>query len=278
MKKLSKNCGLAKWSALTVALASIGCSLSGLVAAQPGHYVSEQKVNFGRSVQGLPLTAYVLGKGANETIVFGDFHGNERSVPGVVNSLRLYLKHHPEQWSDCTVILVPYANPDGWAAGTRTNAHHVDINRNFPTLTWKPLHRTDRYNTNRFNPGPFAGSEPETRAIIGLIKKYRPTKIVSIHQPLHMLAWTGLPGKELAAVMQKANGYRVSSSVGYKTPGAFGDYCGEHSIAIVTLELSEESASNAWAANRTVLLAAIQAHSGAVKFARLPRPLPVHTH
>ena len=219
----------------------------------PSQAVPEQPVPFGRSVLGKPLNAYLLGKGANTTMIFGDFHGNERSVPDVVKNLHQYLQRHPERWIGCSVILVPYANPDGWAAGTRVNAHQVDINRNFPG-TWKAVGRAARY-----NPGPRAGSEPETKAIEWLVDKYQPTKIVSIHQPLHMLNWTGTPGKNLATVMHKANGYPISDDVGYATPGSFGDYCGGRGIAIVTMELPNETASEAWAKNREALLAAINA-------------------
>lgn len=218
-----------------------------------GTTVPERTETYGYSVQGRPLVSYVLGGGANKTIIFGGFHGNERSVPGVLNTLHRYLRQHPQQWPHCTVILVPDANPDGWAAGTRVNAKHIDINRNFPTRSWKPVGRT-----GRDNPGPYAGSEPETQAIIRLIKKYGPTKIISIHQPLHLLNWTGTPGKELAEVMQRANGYRTTDSIGYPTPGAFGDYCGEQSIALVTMELPNQNAAEAWTQNRAAFLAAIK--------------------
>jgi len=206
---------------------------------------------FGQSVLGKPLKAYVLGDGANKTMIFGDFHGNERSVPDVVKCLLQYLKQHPEKWPDCKIILIPYANPDGWAAGTRVNAHQVDINRNFHG-TWKSVGRTARN-----YPGPRPDSEPETTAIERLVDRYHPTKIVSIHQPLHMLNWTGSPGKRLASVMHKANGYPISDDVGYATPGSFGDYCGGKGIAIVTMELPNEGAPEAWAKNREALLAAI---------------------
>lgn len=213
-------------------------------------WVSE---TFGYSVKKRSLIAYVLGDGANTTMIFGDFHGNERSVPGVVENLQKYLTQHLEAWPDCRVILIPYANPDGWVAGTRVNAHQVDINRNFPG-TWKAVGRAARY-----NPGPRAESEPETKAIEGLVKKYDPAKIISIHQPLHMLNWTGVPGRKLADVMHKANGYPISNDVGYATPGAFGDYCGGQHIAIVTMELPNIGVTAAWAENRTALLAAINA-------------------
>lgn len=225
-----------------------------LPTSQMSSKINAVPEKFGQSVLGRPLTAYVLGSGTNTTMIFGDFHGNERSVPGVVTDLLQYLKQHPEKWASCKVILIPYANPDGWAAGTRMNAHRVDINRNF-SGTWKAVGRVARY-----NPGPHAESEPETTAIEWLVKEHKPTKIVSIHQPLHMLNWTGIPGKKLALVMHKANGYHVSDDVGYATPGSFGDYCGGKggkNIAIVTMELPNEDISEAWAENRKALLAAI---------------------
>jgi len=217
----------------------------------PERQVPEQPVVFGHSVQNRPLRAFVLGQGANVTMIFGGFHGNERSGPGVVERLRAYLQQHPDQWLGCKVILIPYANPDGWKARTRVNAHQVDLNRNFPG-SWSPVVKEARR-----NPGPSAASEPETRAIMELVAQYSPAKIVSLHQPLHLLTWTGLRGQELAVVMGKDNHYRLSVGVGYATPGAFGDYCGRHGIGVVTLEMPNVRVTKAWQQNREALMAAI---------------------
>jgi hypothetical protein len=67
-------------------------------------------------------------------------------------------------------------NPDGNAADTRQNAHHVDLNRNWPNR-WTEL-------AGAYNSGPKALSEPETRAMYAFLKRVRPRYIVSIHQPL----------------------------------------------------------------------------------------------
>jgi murein peptide amidase A len=208
---------------------------------------------FGRSVQGRPLTAYILGEGPNVTLVWGAIHGNETSTPGVVERLRAYLKAHPKELAERRVVLVPVLNPDGLRRRERGNARGVDINRNFPG-TWQPKRRGIRLSS-----GTAPASEPETQAILRLIEKYGPRKSVSVHQPLHMLNWAGAGGRELAEAMHRVNGYRVSESVGYPTPGSFGGYCEKvRPIAAVTLELPWQSAEAAWRANQAALLAAIR--------------------
>jgi len=206
----------------------------------------------GESVKGKPLTAYVLGNGPNVTVIFGGFHGNEPTPPRVVDHLRAYLKNHPQELQGCRVILVPRTNPDGLATGSRTNANRVDLNRNYPG-TWQKKARADRY-----HPGAQPASEPETQAVIKLLDRYHPQKVISIHQPLRTMNWTGEKGRRLAAEMKKYNDYPTTGDIGYPTPGSFGDYCGKVlGIGIVTLELPNIGTGAAWQQNKDALLAAI---------------------
>lgn len=214
--------------------------------------VSEKRIVYGKSVKGRHLIAYALGKGPNVTMIFGAFHGNEPATPVVVEKLLTYLRKNPGQWYGCRVVLAPCVNPDGLHNGMRTNAHHVDINRNFPG-TW---HRHTA--KSRYSPGSSPASEPETKAVIDLINAYHPQKIISLHQPLHKMIYTGRTGRRLALLMRKFNRYAITADVGYPTPGSFGDYCGKQKgIAIVTLEFPSESATAAWNHNKKALLAAI---------------------
>lgn len=217
--------------------------------------VTERQVVYGQSAQGRVLTAMVLDNGVprlgNTTLLFGGFHGNERSTPGAVERLRFFLKQTPGAWGNQRVVLVPYANPDGCVLGTRDNARGVDINRNFP-VGWAAAAQAARY-----SPGAQAASEPETQAIIALLARYRPAKIISLHSPLRCLNWTGDLGHAMALVMHASNRLPVKGYIGYPTPGSLGNYCGARNIGIVTLELAGEGAEAAWQENRAAFLAVI---------------------
>jgi protein MpaA len=107
-------------------------------------------------------------------LVVGSIHGNETEGRRVVRRLRRHYGNHlhgVDLWTIQTV------NPDGVAAGTRGNAHGVDLNRNF-AAGWKPIPPSSGYYSG---PKPF--SEPETRAVRVLLRRIRPDVTVWYHQP-----------------------------------------------------------------------------------------------
>jgi murein peptide amidase A len=206
---------------------------------------------YGSSVDGRPLVAYTFGDGPNSTAILCSIHGNERNTRPLGELLIAYLKTHPTAYAGCTVTVVPCVNPDGWANSTRVNAHGVDLNRNFP-VGWKP---SDPQHLKR---GSKPLSEPESAALAKLIAQIAPSKIVSIHNPLHMLDYSGAASLPLANAITAHDGYPVpKAGVGYPTPGSFGQYCEKLGIAIVTLELPKETVDDAWDQNADALLAAI---------------------
>jgi protein MpaA len=211
---------------------------------------------FGQSVERRPLVAYVFGHGPNVTMILGGFHNDEPASAPVVEMLGRYLALHPEEWKGRTVVLVPRVNPDGRRLRSRVNANGVDLNRNFPG-TWHMIAAAARY-----NPGPAPASEPETRAVMRLVEKYAPSKIVSIHQPFHTLNWNGTNGRAIAEEMSWYNGYPVTGDIGYPTPGSFGSYAESRGMGIVTLEMPVVDAATCWLQNRDALLAAIRMEVG----------------
>jgi predicted deacylase len=127
----------------------------------------------GHSVRGRPIRAWHLGTpGARKVVLVSTMHGDESQVSEILTSLR---DGRPVEGVDLWVV--PTYNPDGKARHRRQNARGVDLNRNYPT-SWRRV-------TGRYDSGRRPASEPETRAMMGFLRKVRPAYVVSFHQPLH---------------------------------------------------------------------------------------------
>ncbi|NOZ21748.1 MAG: murein peptide amidase A [Planctomycetes bacterium] len=208
----------------------------------------------GRSVQGRPLRAAEFGHGYNVTLVFGGYHGDEPVSAELARRFARYMATHGEELSNRMVVVVPEVNPDGLHKGTRKNANAVDLNRNLPATNWRPRNPHDvAYG------GPYPASEPETRAVLWVLKKYRPSKVISIHQARQgpMLDYNG-PAAPLARAMSRRNGYKEGAFFGALS-GSLGSYVGvDKGTPIVTLELRKGvTPEAAWQQNRAALIAAM---------------------
>ena len=130
-----------------------------------------RRVHLGLSVDGRPIVAEELGdpRSARKVLVVGCIHGNEPAGIAIAGALaRGTAPAGVDLW------IVPVLNPDGVAAGTRGNAHGVDLNRNFP-WRWQPL-------GGIFYSGPRSISEPESRLAYRLILRLRPRVSIWFHQ------------------------------------------------------------------------------------------------
>lgn len=205
------------------------------------------------SVEGRQIYLLELGGGDSTTLIFGGFHGSEIAGVQLVFHFAEYLYYEQQASLTSRVIIVPVLNPDGLVKASRTNASGVDINRNFPTANW-----SGEYKSKKNFPGLAPASEPETRAVIDLLKENAPQRIISVHAPLKMVNYDG-PALELANEMAKYNNYPVESDIGYATPGSFGNYAGkEKNIPTITLELPRHSFEPIWKENRDALLATLK--------------------
>lgn len=165
-------------------------------------------ITYGTSVRGRPLQAYIFGNGGSTTMYVGAIHGNESSSSGLLQQWVAELEAHPDRLKGKNIVVVPTINPDGVAAGTRTNSRGVNLNRNFPTDNWeRTIDDTDGVHKNGGGKKPL--SEPEAKALASLTQQYRPRLMLSFHAIGSVIS--GDPGEISATYAAK-----YASMVGYR--------------------------------------------------------------
>lgn len=163
-------------------------------------------------------------------MALGGIHGDEPAGTVLLERFCTHIGRQPDLLDGVRVVVAPALNPDGLEKNRRENARGVDLNRNFNTR--------NRRNVKAHGSAPL--SEPESRFIAELIERYRPDRILSIHQPLACVDWDG-PAGELAKDVSRACGLPVRK-LGARS-GSLGSYAGlELAIPIITLELPSKAA------------------------------------
>lgn len=228
------------------------------------------------SVQGQPIPIFRYGTGHEEYVfLLAGFHGNEPQGPFMLEQMMQVLAKNPGYALHKSIFVMPRVNPDGLRSQRRTNANHVDLNRNFPTLNFMP----NAHKGTAYYAGPAALSEPESQVIHELLSPFiRPeskhkVKILTIHAPYAVNNYDG-PARALAERMRLFNQYPVSADIGYPTPGSFGSYYGkEKGLRVVTLETDNGSPQSAWQRHEKALLAFLQFPHPELS----PPPVPAET-
>jgi protein MpaA len=169
-------------------------------------------------------------------LLFAGIHGEE---PETTVALSRALRQLREPSLHCAVVVA--ANPDGLVRGTRGNARGVDLNRNFPTRDWRSdpvAHRStlDDPRDVLLSPGTHAGSEPETQALVGLIRELGPDAVIALHAPLACI--DDPRDSALGRWLADRTGLPLVADVGYPTPGSFGTWGAEQGIPVVTYEFA----------------------------------------
>lgn len=141
--------------------------------------------SIGRSIDGRDIFLLKIGKGKENIIVTGGVHGRESINPMVLLCMaEFYCEELVFYLDKVCIYMVPVLNPDGYSIAIqgfdsistvhyrnlcknkgipnylwKYNARGIDINRNFPCLSWRKKHLHD-----------VAGSEPETIALMQLFQ------------------------------------------------------------------------------------------------------------
>ena len=222
---------------------------------------STQVIGF--SAGGRPITAYSFGSGP-AVLYTGAIHGNETSTQSLmyawIDELEANARSIPAGRS---VVIIPAINPDGIAAGTRTNAHNVDLNRNFSTGDW----RKDITDVNN-NPFPGGGgdrpmSEPEVQALAGFVQGLQPSLVLSYHSIGGLVAAnqagaSSAHASTYASLSGYANTTGQSDTFEYSVSGTADDwYAQKLGVASVLIELSSHYYSQ-FSLNRAAMWAMLR--------------------
>lgn len=144
----------------------------------------------GSSVKGVDIPLVKLGKGSRYILLNGNLHAREYITANYLLDVideYCYAYARSESLggypirsllSTFTLVIIPCLNPDGRALAIggdvyrKTNANGVDLNANFPT-NW--VYKADG------SAGGSAGSEAETKALIGVLNQYKFELVIDCH-------------------------------------------------------------------------------------------------
>jgi hypothetical protein len=168
---------------------------------------------YGKSVAGRDLLARSFGQGSHLVMLVGGIHtGYEANTVDLVNELSAHFSHSPQDvLPDVMLVLVPVANPDGYAVGRtptgRFNARRVDLNRNW-ACDWSP---DAVWQHHEVDPGSEPFSEPEAIALAALIYDLHPSVVLFYHAAANGIFAGDCNGgsisETMSAVLGEATGY-----------------------------------------------------------------------
>jgi protein MpaA len=205
---------------------------------QPSSLVEFFQIRDLKSVEGRELKAHSFGDEGDVVLFLATIHGDEAGGTQLIQELQARLETDSSLLGGYRAVLIPVANPDGLANGTRRNAHNVDLNRNFAS--------------NNFQGSLYRGqsplSEPEALFVTEIVRHFRPVRIISFHQAANRIDYDG-PGAALAYRLAEHSPLAVHR-MGTR-PGSLGSWTGsDRQIPTITIELPRSaddlSQAEAW--------------------------------
>ncbi|XP_058832772.1 carboxypeptidase B-like [Topomyia yanbarensis] len=233
--------------------------------------------DIGTTREGRPIKAVTVSSNGEVSlerpVLFMDSGIHAREWVGVMSVMYMFhefVEHselYTEQLSNTDYVIIPVLNPDGYVYTHEVNrlwrknrvqnnllCAGVDLNRNYP-FSWA---FTSNACTNTFA-GTEPASEPETKAMIGLMDRYKSamTTYIAVHTSGEMILWPwgydfihcdnweehDVLGKKArdAIIAAGGNEWEVGNSadVLYKASGATDDYAYHTGARLAyTIELS----------------------------------------
>jgi hypothetical protein len=146
-----------------------------------------EKFKIGESVSKQDIYAYKINNGKIKFAFGGGIHGNEVGTVKLVKHLINFINHNKEKYEGFSFYFIPIINPDGYKIGLqnpdyfgggnigRFNENNVDLNKSFPTKSFKQYSvwsRGDNYSESvKVYCGEKGGDQPETKALINFLQK-----------------------------------------------------------------------------------------------------------
>lgn len=193
-------------------------------------YGKKIRINtIGRTIEGRFILSFFVGEGNTKVLLSGGVHGRESNNPIVLMYMMEKFLENPN--TAYTICFVPLLNPDGYVIATegfhkmknkklrgkaekegksfyqwKENARGIDINRNFPSKSWK-----------KKLPDDIAGSERETKAFMKLCEKNHFDLYLDFHSRgeeiyyyrHNMCEIYNKKQRALAEIIKEKSGYRI---------------------------------------------------------------------
>ncbi len=139
----------------------------------------------GETVEGRPLRALYAGNPDRRIVLIGAVHVSESGPELIIPALAGVLEERPELLEEVGIAALPCVTLDerewklaeGYPRYLRTNANGVDLNRNFDAR-WR--HAIPAPGPQTYQ-GEEPGSEPETQAIMALLRESNPLTVLDFH-------------------------------------------------------------------------------------------------
>lgn len=202
----------------------------------------------GWSVEGRPLEVFRFGQGPSVRLIIAGIHGgSEANTTALAHELIDHLTLHPEGVpSDLTLYVLPLLNPDGAARASgpegRTNAHGVDLNRNWPSRWVAQWDRSGCWDLRPTTGGTAPASEPETASLIEFLLSSKVDALINYHSAALGIFPGGQPPEArsvaLAEALAQVSDYPYPPvDPGCVFTGQLIDWAADHGIAAVDIEL-----------------------------------------
>jgi protein MpaA len=227
--------------------------LAAALLALESAFAEPRTTAIGTSQDGSPLVLYALGDGPKRVLILGGQHGGpEANTVELVGGLLEYFAENTAALpSGIELDLLPIANPDGLATGSRQFSSGIDPNRNWGGNDW----RADAFDSNAVfrvglgGPEPF--SEQETRALADWVLAKQPAFIINYHSAGgFMFGPREGPAGDLASAYAEASGYPwpspspspggggQRSPLGYSASGSMNSWLRQVGVPAILVELS----------------------------------------